>query len=104
MPRNTTNFYACGPTSAQGRYKEAEEGFGKALAIRRKVLGEEHPDTAGSYNNLALNRITQGKYQEAEEGSRKALAIFREALGMEHPNTAASYHNLVGAAGVPVGR
>jgi hypothetical protein len=30
----------------QGKYREAEEGYRKALAIRRKVLGEEHPLTA----------------------------------------------------------
>ena len=38
----------------------------KALAIRRKVLGEDHPDTAASYNNLACNLDAQGKYAEAE--------------------------------------
>jgi tetratricopeptide (TPR) repeat protein len=58
----------------QGKYKEAEEGYRKALAIYRKVLGEEHPDTATSYNNLAANQDDQGKHREAEEGYRKALA------------------------------
>ncbi len=57
-----------GNQNAQGKYAEAEEGYRKALAIRRKVLGEEHPDTAPSYNNLAYNQNTQGKYAEAEEG------------------------------------
>jgi hypothetical protein len=39
----------------RGRYMEAEEGFRKVLAIRRKILGEEHPHTAQSYNNVAAN-------------------------------------------------
>jgi tetratricopeptide (TPR) repeat protein len=30
---------------AQGKYAEAEEGYKKALAILRKALGEDHPDT-----------------------------------------------------------
>ena len=50
--------------------------FAKALAIRRKVLGEEHPDTAVSYNNLAFNLNSQGKYAEAR-------AALREGAG--HP-------------------
>src|SRR5262249_28036938 len=52
--------------NAQGKYKEAEDGYRKALAINRKVLGEEHPDTARSYHNLAANLNDQGKYEEAE--------------------------------------
>jgi tetratricopeptide (TPR) repeat protein len=58
------------------------------------VLGEEHPHTALSYNNLAANQYAQGKYKEAEEGLRKALAIKRKVLGEEHPHTALSYNNL----------
>ena len=49
----------------QGKYAEAEPLYQKALAIRRKVLGEDHPDTAASYNNVASNLNAQGKYAEA---------------------------------------
>jgi tetratricopeptide (TPR) repeat protein len=79
---------------AQGRYAEAELLFRQALAICRKVLGEEHPLTAQGYNNLAFNLNQQGKYVEAEPLYRKALAIRVKALGAEHPFTAASYTNL----------
>ena len=58
------------------------------------MLGEEHPDTANSYNNVAYNQNAQGKYAEAEEGYRKALAICRKVLGEEHPYTANSYSSL----------
>ena len=44
----------CPPPPLVHHDKEAEEGYRKALAIRRKVLGEEHPHTANSYNSLAL--------------------------------------------------
>ncbi len=40
--------------SSQGKYKEAEEMHGQALALRERVLGKEHPDTLLSMNNLAL--------------------------------------------------
>jgi Tetratricopeptide repeat len=35
-------------------YSEGRSLFERALAIREKVLGPEHPDTATSLNNLAL--------------------------------------------------
>jgi Tfp pilus assembly protein PilF len=79
---------------ARGRHREAQPPLEKVLAIRLEVLGEEHPHTASSYNNLAFNLNGQGKYAAAEQGFRKALAIFRKALGAEHPETAACENNL----------
>jgi tetratricopeptide (TPR) repeat protein len=78
----------------KGRFREAHPLLVQVLAIRRKVLGEEHSETATSYNSLADIRNAQGKYPEAEEGHRMALAIFRKVLGEEHPLTAASYNSL----------
>ena len=77
---------------AQGKYAEAGPLFQKALDIRRKVLGEDHPDTAWSYNNVAYNLNAQGKYAEAGPLFQKALDIFRRLLGEGHPDTAASYN------------
>jgi tetratricopeptide (TPR) repeat protein len=78
----------------QGRAGEALPLLKQILAIQRKVLGEEHPEIANSYNNLANDLEAQGKYAEAVEFSRKALDICRKVLGEEHPDTAATYHNL----------
>ncbi len=66
----------------------------RALAIKLKVLGEGHPSTANSYNNLAATLGQQGKYAEAEAMHRRALAIRLKALGTDHPDTANSYNNL----------
>jgi tetratricopeptide (TPR) repeat protein len=79
---------------AKGRAGEALPIREKILAICRKVLGEEHSDTAASYNNVAFNLNAQGKYAEADEWYRKALAIQRKVLGEEHPSTATSYNNV----------
>jgi hypothetical protein len=79
---------------AKGRYREAQSLLEKILAIRRKVLGEDHSNTASSYNNLATNQDAQGKHALAEVGHRKALAIRLEVLGEDHPDTAESYNNL----------
>ena len=77
-------------------YGKAEALYGKALAIRERVLGEEHPDTAASYNNLAYVYARQGEYGKAEALYGKALAISERVLGEEHPSTAISYNNLAG--------
>jgi tetratricopeptide (TPR) repeat protein len=78
----------------RGRYREAQPLFEKVLAVRRKVLGEEHPHTATCHDNLAATLDEQGHYREAAEGYRKALAIRRKVLGEEHPDTATSYSNV----------
>jgi tetratricopeptide (TPR) repeat protein len=75
-------------------YREAQPLRQKALDIRREVLGEDHPDTALSYNNLAYNLTGQSRNKEAEEGFNKALAIYRKLLGERHPDTARGYYNL----------
>jgi tetratricopeptide (TPR) repeat protein len=38
----------------QGKLDKAFEFYEKALVIKIKVLGEEHPSVALSYNNLGL--------------------------------------------------
>jgi CHAT domain-containing protein/tetratricopeptide (TPR) repeat protein len=64
------------------------------LAIRRRILGEEHPHTAYTYNNLAAVLSKQRQYAEAEKLARKALAINRKVLGEDHPVTAMTYNTL----------
>ena len=64
------------------------------MAIREKVLGREHPDTAQSYNNIANVYDANGEYDRALEYHEKALAIIEKVLGREHPYTASSYNNI----------
>jgi Tfp pilus assembly protein PilF len=66
----------------------------RALAIREKVLGPEHPDVAQSFNNLAALYHAQGRYAEAEPYCQRALAIREKVLGPEHPDVATSLNNL----------
>jgi tetratricopeptide (TPR) repeat protein len=80
----------------QGRYGEAEPLYQQALAIMRKRLGEQHPDTATSLNNLAGLYQAQGRYDEAEPLYQQALAIRKVRLGEQHPHTAGSLNNLAG--------
>ncbi len=76
------------------RYREAEAKEREALAIRQKVLGELHPHTATSYNNVAFCLDNQSKHVEALPLYRKALAIREKVLGEKHPETADSYSNV----------
>ncbi len=50
----------------QGKYEEAEPLHQRSLSIYEKVLGQDHPWTATSLNNLAALYDDQGKYEEAE--------------------------------------
>ncbi len=77
-----------------GEYSSALPLYLKALKIKEKLLGEEHPDTATSYNDLAGHYVLMGEYEKAEPLSLKALKIQEKLLGEEHPYTATSYNNL----------
>ncbi len=59
----------------QGQYAEAVPLYQRALAIREKALGPEHPDVAQSLNNLAGLYDEQGHYAHAERALQLALAI-----------------------------
>jgi len=78
----------------KNRYSEAVVVCEKALGLRKKLLGEEHPDTANGYNNLAFNLKSQGKHVEAQPLFEKSLALRKKLLGEEHPDTAFGYNNL----------
>jgi len=60
----------------QGKYSEAIPLAERALAIRKKVLGDNHPNVATSLNNLAALYESQGRYSQAEPLYRQALYQF----------------------------
>lgn len=78
----------------QGLYQLAEPWREQCLAVARQRLGEEHPDTATSLNNLALLYNSQGRYSEAEPLYKQAISIFQKSLGDNHPNTITARENL----------
>jgi tetratricopeptide (TPR) repeat protein len=78
----------------KGQFSEAQALLLKALEVRRRVLGEEHPDTLFSINNLAMLYRTGGQLDKAEPLLLKALEVRRRVLGEEHPNTLNSMNNL----------
>jgi tetratricopeptide (TPR) repeat protein len=66
----------------RGRYADAEPLYQRALAIREKALGPEHPDVAQSLkaNTRRRSRFTNGRWPSGKRGP-------------EHPDVATSLEN-----------
>jgi tetratricopeptide (TPR) repeat protein len=71
----------------QGRYREAEELFVKAL--------NGHPHTLQTMHELAILYKQQKRYEEAEELLNKVIEGRRLKLGDTHPYTVESLNNLI---------
>jgi len=82
----------------KGRYAEFKDEAllkrERALAIREKALGPDHPLVAQSLNNLGVRYHFQGQHAKAEALHKRALAIREKALGPDHPHVATSLNNL----------
>ncbi len=75
--------------------QEAETLLLKVIKIRKRVLGDEHPDVADAYLRLAYNLTIQKRENEAECYIRNALAIRAKVLGSEHRDTLKAQRQLV---------
>ena len=74
--------------------EQALEYYSKALTIREKELGTEHPDTTIIYNNMADIYHGQGNHLNALKYYWKVLDIREKTLGKDHPDTATTYNNI----------
>ncbi len=61
------------------------------LELKRRAFSDDHPETATSYYNLAVNHVGQGEYPQARPLAEKALEIRRRLLTDDHTDTAHSY-------------
>ncbi len=78
----------------EGKYAEAQAVTERQLAVHRRVLGDEHPNTLSSINNMGVLLRSQGKLAEAEPYYREALEGRRRVLGSEHPQTLSSINSM----------
>lgn len=78
----------------QGSYSEGELLAKQALAIRRRLLGPEHPLIAESLNNVATSLHLQKRYVDAEPLYRASLEMEESILGVEHANIGTTLANL----------
>ena len=63
------------------------------LKKRKKVLGEDHPHTLASMENLAETYRNQGRRKEAEELDVQVMENFKKKLGADHPDSLVSINN-----------
>jgi len=80
--------------SKEGKYDEALVLAERALAIREKALGLDHPDVASSATALANLYYFKADQTRAEPLHQRALAIREKALGLDHPDVSNSLNNL----------
>ncbi len=79
-----------------GKAREAQsrELAERAIQIKEKTLGKDHPAVASSLNNLAALLIATGDYAGARPLHERALAIREKSLGPDHPEVASSLNGL----------
>jgi eukaryotic-like serine/threonine-protein kinase len=77
-----------------GLFDRAVQPQAEALKIRRYVLGDDHPDTLASMNNMGVLYQWQGNLTEAELYLREALEGRRRVFGVHHPETVTSINNV----------
>ena len=78
----------------QGEPRPARALYERAHQLCRDRLGEDHPDTLASANNLALDLHALGEHQQARTLDEDTLTRYRRVLGEDHPDTLISATNL----------
>ena len=66
----------------------------RALKIKEKHFGPEHPETGTTLNNLGNAYGNLGDYQRQKEMLERALKIDEKHFGPEHPSTGTTLANL----------
>jgi tetratricopeptide (TPR) repeat protein len=66
----------------------------ECLEKRKRVLGEDHPDTLNTLNNLAGVFALKGEYDRAIPLGEECLEKRKRVLGEDHPDTLESLHDL----------
>jgi tetratricopeptide (TPR) repeat protein len=78
----------------QGKNAQAQTLIERALEVRRRLLTDNHRDTASNYNNVAYILDAQGRYAEAQAVFEKALEIKSRLFTGDHPDVALGYNGL----------
>ncbi|MBX7081734.1 MAG: serine/threonine-protein kinase [Nannocystaceae bacterium] len=76
------------------QYEQSVAMHERALALKRRILGESHPAVAITIFNLANARDEQGEHDRALAEMLEALAMFERELGPNHPSVGNCANNL----------
>ncbi|CAE6347231.1 unnamed protein product [Rhizoctonia solani] len=78
----------------RGQWEKAEQLKIYIEKTHKKVLGDEHPDTLTSMNNLANTYSDLGRFEDARALHTQVLDTRKRVLGSDHPDTLTSMNNL----------
>ena len=77
-----------------GNYIKAKNTYQELYDLFKCELGEKHPTTLNSLNNLAIFYSDLGDYNKACELQNEVYNARKEILGEKHPDTLTSLNNL----------
>ena len=80
--------------STSGDYDGGLVWLQRALDGGEMALGEDHPNTLSTVNNMANTYNSQGDYGKALVWYQRALDGREKALGKDHPDTLATVNNM----------
>ncbi|KAL8907713.1 MAG: hypothetical protein Q9171_005754 [Xanthocarpia ochracea] len=80
--------------NACGLYQKAASMHRQTYERRKAAIGEEHPDTLTSMNNLASIYLNQGRWKDAQGLEEGVLETRKRVSGEEHLDTLISMNNL----------
>ncbi len=80
--------------SEMGKLKKAIDYLEKALEIKQKVLGKEHPDIAIGYQNIGAIYYDLGNYEQAIAYYKQSESLHLKRFPDGHPELANVYANI----------
>ena len=80
--------------NAKSDPQAASKYFAEALAIYRRVFGEQNVAVASSLTSLAAVAVWSGNFEMAERDQREAMAIFQSTVSRKHPDHAVALATL----------
>ena len=76
------------------RKQEARVSYERALALREKAMGPEHPSVSTALNNLGIILVSLDEHEQGGKLLERALELKKKTLGPEHPTIAGPLDNL----------
>jgi acetyl-CoA carboxylase alpha subunit len=84
-----------------GHYEQSRQLAEDTLTRARRVLGDDHPHTLRSADNLATTLLEFGQHALGRQLGEDTLTRMRRVLGDDHPDTLRLTHNLARCPGQP---
>ncbi len=78
----------------KGEYNDALPLYEECLVKRKRILGDDHPDTLQSLHRVAVLFDRKGEHQRALPLYEECLAKRKRILGDDHPDTLQSLNDL----------